>query len=72
MTPVMIRLSPRRCLVVWIRDSGVTGGTIKGVEYKLADVAFGPASYDACMDWIASQKTPPIAGEAIREMRNNM
>ncbi len=72
MTPIMVQLSPRKYLVVWIKDSGVTGGTYEGVEYKLANVAFGPAFYNECMGWIASQKAPPIAGEAIREMRNNM
>lgn len=52
---MLVQLSPKRYIFVWKRYSGVTGATYHGIEHSYGDVAFGPASWDACMDWLAQQ-----------------
>lgn len=55
MTAYMIQLSPRRYLVVWERCSGITGGSVGSIEFKWMDIAYGPATYDKCIEWLRSQ-----------------
>lgn len=53
--PILIQLSARRYVVVF-PSWPITGGTAGGVQYRHAEVRFGPADYGECLDWIASLK----------------
>jgi hypothetical protein len=49
--PIMVQLSPRRHLVVFL-SWPITGGGQGNARWRNANVRFGPASYDECVQWV--------------------